>query len=143
MQYFELYDTLKSYCQTNGIHFVFGSLDYVNYELTQKDYAPDELVMVAELTMRPNIRNSQVTGATYTGIIMLGRKFEASTVASLEERYEEKYNNRLKDLIQLFVQHLATFGCENELGVQCSLRYDINKFDTNIDFVVGDVTLTL
>ena len=89
----------------------------------------------------------------YTGQILLGRKFEqeldevdpaiivSESEASLDETYWQKYQRRLKELSQSLLTIIATIQCANELETTAfEIRFDINKFDTNIDFVVANIT---
>jgi hypothetical protein len=78
----------------------------------------------------------------YTGSILLGRKVDADgTDASLDETYLEKYDARLLELMQLLVIFIGQFGCDNELDIEgLELPHAINRFDSNIDFVGGNVT---
>lgn len=144
MQFNEIITTLSDYCDANNIVFIYGTMAYAEWEASQKEYQTDQLILVADISMNPTIRNGRVTTTSYNVAAMLGRKFEATTQSDLNETYIQKYNNRLKDLIYLFAYHFGAFSCANDLvinGLNC--RFDINRFDENIDFVAGQFTWVL
>lgn len=156
---------LKSYAVSQRWHFLYGSRFMQNYEADQKEYKNGDLI----LAVFPFKSNPKYTGGgtisevTYTGIIMLGQKFDDDgteaipdnddtpdneevkyndgTPASLDETQIQKYERRLKDLIALVGQHIGSFACANELEVvSCTIEEDLNKFDTLIDFALAQIT---
>ena len=74
---------------------------------------------------------------------MLGQKREDTTVATLDETAEQKYDARLKTLLETLTAALGEFACQHQYDItQSNFRVDINRFDINIDVVAGTITLT-
>lgn len=154
MESFGLVDKFEEYCTAKGIQFLYGTNFYQNIESSEKEYANNQLVLGLDLNAFPSLSTAgSVIEIRYSGQILLGRKFElevdeddpeiiiSETEASLDETYLQKYKNRLKDLSQLLTAIIITIQCENELETEAfEIRFDINKFDTNIDFVVANIT---
>lgn len=69
---------------------------------------------------------------------MLGRKFEDTTYASLDETALQKYDNRILELYSLLVTHITTFKCLHELDLVIGQIDPLfNEFDANVDFVAA------
>ena len=142
MENYGLVDVLRTYCTDNGIEFLYGGNFYQNIEASQYEYAKDQLVMGADFNAAPSITTAgALEEIRYTGSLALGRKFEDTTESSLDESTIQKYDRRLKELSQILTSIISTIMCENELDVEgLDIRFDINRFDTNIDFVVCSIT---
>jgi hypothetical protein len=87
-------------------------------------------------------KSKAVREIRYQGVLILGQKFDDDgTAASLDETFIQKYDRRLEDLMSALNLHIVAFACENELDINgVEYSYDLNKFDTNIDFIAGAVT---
>jgi len=155
MDNFDLIGTLRTYAATNDWLFYYGTNAYQNIE-ADGAIEDDQLILTAQFNAQPIFVNGLVTQISYTGIMMLGRKFEsaivdnteteidetqAATMASLDETMIQKYDRRLLDLMQLLSNAVGAIGCANELDVNgANFRLEINQFDTNIDFIAGELT---
>ena len=65
------------------------------------------------------------------------------TESSLSETWEQKYSNRLLDLTSNLSDFISEFACSNDLAIgNVQLKYDLNKFDANIDFTAATITVT-
>lgn len=140
MDRFDIVSALRTFATNKGWHFIFGSDEYAS--LDQHDYLVDENVFVCEITPLPifGLHGGAVQDVTYSGIVMLGRKFELTTTASLDENMLQKYDNRLKDLWTLLANNIGVFACSNRLSIEVSNPANlINFYSTNIDFVKLDV----
>lgn len=74
---------------------------------------------------------------------MLGQKREDTTVSTLDETAIQKYDARLKTLLETLTSALGEFSCKHQYDItQSNFRVDINRFDINIDVVAGTITLT-
>jgi len=139
MEQFDIIGALRTYCETNEIKFIWQyDQFYANIEASQA-YIPEELIMVVDLKPSPIFSGNKIAQINYSGLFMLGRKFDENGIGTnLDEKAIEKYDNRLKELSQLLISHLATFKCSNELDVVVGqMEYIINLFDSNIDFVAA------
>lgn len=144
MDKFDIIGQLYRKAKSNGWAFCAGDEFYQNIAATQENMTDGQLVLTAQFNCTPTFLNSRVTRVVYSGSIMLGRKFDDDgTASSLDEDYMDKYNNRLFELMSLLANFIGTFECENGLTVDSAEFVNaINKFDTNIDFVGGNITFS-
>ena len=142
MDNFDIVGVLRTYATAQGWLFFYGSNAYQNFEADAAIYQ-EQLVLTADFTARPTYTNGRVMTIQYNGVVMLGRKSEIEgTLSSLDETMIQKYDRRLLELMQLLSNALGSIACSNELEISsANFRLDINKFDTNIDFIAGEVTL--
>lgn len=143
MDNFDLIGSLASYASDNDMHYLSGENAYQNYEASQNTYDDGQLVLSADFNAAIYFSRGFTIGSiTYTGVLALGRKFEESeTGSNLDETFYQKYQRRLKDMMTLLASHIGIFACANKLEVtQCQFRMDLNKFDTNIDFIAATIT---
>jgi hypothetical protein len=82
--------------------------------------------------------------------MLLGRKFEVlptvgeATEANLDEKDQQKYDRRWSDLLSAFVAGIGLIGCNYGYTVQPGdIGFEKNLFDTNIDFVGGEIIFSL
>lgn len=143
MEQFDLIGQLYRQAKANRWAFAAGDDFYKNIELANQHLETGQLVLTAEFNAFPTIINGRTTEIRYEGAIMLGRKQDNDGMeASLDEDYLDKYNRRLLELMQYLVIFIGTFTCENELEITAmELIQQINTFDSNIDFVGGNITL--
>ena len=143
MDNFDLIGALSDYATANSWAFLYGDEAYKNFAASKNDYITNQLILGANpFTATPVITNAgKISQISYNGLLMLGRKFEVSTAATLDETYIQKYNRRLLELSQLLATNIAAFACAEELEVSSSIfELRINSYDSNIDFVVGNIT---
>jgi len=144
---YSIISKLRTFAEGKGYVFFSGSEFYQNVEADQ-DIEDDKLVLTANFNARPVILNSRTVSINYTGLIMLGRKSETvwddelvKTESNLDELFIHKYDNRLEFLMQQLAEDIGVFSCENELELSSlEFRMELNKFDSNIDFIAGVVT---
>ena len=145
MDNFDLIGALRTYASDNDYVFLYGDNFYQNYEASKEEYSNDQVILGSSAFVgNPTIVNSKITEIVYLGDLMIGKKFDSDgTAASLDETYIQKYDRRLQDLALLLASTIGTFACTHSLDISgISMRLDINKFDTNIDFVATLVTFT-
>jgi hypothetical protein len=138
MEYFNIIGAIQTYCDARGIVFIWQYNEfYTNIEASQK-YENGQKILVIDLRPTPVLSGFKIAGITYSGLFMLGLKFDPDgRQASLDEKAIQKYQRRLKELSQLSAEIMADFSCMNELAVTPGqMNYLINTFDSNIDFVV-------
>lgn len=140
MEYFGLVDTIRDYCTDKNWTFIYGSEDFQNALADQKKYCPEQIILVADFTCLPVIEGSKIQSMTYTGVMALGRKCEYITKSNLDETPIQKYDTRLKELSQLLAIAIGQISCDNEMEVSgLNMKFDLNKFDLNADFVACSV----
>jgi len=125
MDAFDLPGQLRTLSNTNGWVFLYGDDFFKEYEATQKVYSSGQLILGADpFVTRPTYTNhGQLSSITYTGLILLGRKREVQTRASLDETNIQKYDRRLLDLTNTLSQNLISFACDNELTLSSVQKY--------------------
>ena len=133
---------------SKGWLFFNGDQFYVNADLNNdyEDGYPEVTIPAGTLVLRIDLNatptraiGNRLNTINYTGLIALGRKKDPDdTEASLDESFDQKYLRRLKELLQTLSTEIGKFACGEELQIVSeSYIYDINEFDTNIDFVAG------
>jgi len=136
MEYFGLVDKLRDYCTAHNWVFIYGNESFANALTDSHKYQPNQKILVADFSCLPVIEGSKVQSMTYTGVMMLGQKCEAITKSTLDETPIQKYDNRLKSLSQLLTIAIGQISCDNEMEVTgLNMKFDLNKFDLNADFV--------
>ena len=164
MTNFDIVGALRAYAVANDWVFLAGVNAYQNYSASQQEYKNSQLILGANLSAAPRIVNGKVIEITYSGLIFLGQKFDDDgtpaipdnpetpedetetfndgTPANLDETFIQKYDRRLLNLMSLLTNHLGTFACSNELEISnFNIDIEINKYDANLDFVGGSITL--
>ena len=143
MEHFNIIGQLRSTAHGNGWKFIAGDEFYQNIEAAREEVGIDQLVLTAQFESRPTFVNGRVVEVAYVGAIGLGRKFDDDGgIASLDETYMQKYDARLNELTSLLANFLGDFSCTNELSItDCTFLNQLNNFNTNIDFVIGNITL--
>lgn len=144
MQNFDLIGSLRSLANTNNWVFLYGDNFVRNYEATRNSIAVNQLILSCDPFIVDPVYSiaGKISSITYTGLIMLGRKFEVSTMAKLDETFIQKYDRRLFELMTTLSATLAGFSCDNGLTLQrVRMELALNQLDENIDFIVASVTL--
>jgi hypothetical protein len=144
MEHFDLIGELQRVALANDWAFLAGDDFYMNIGAAQEEYKPNKLVLAVDMNASPTIVNGRVVEVTYSGAMMLGIKEDVDGVqSSLDEMFIEKYQKRLLMLHQLLAQFIGDFACSRELELSgVTMSMDINRFDTNIDFVAMTLTIT-
>jgi hypothetical protein len=152
MTKYDLIGQLKRYALANNMVFLSGAKFNQNYEADQAEYKNGQLILSADFLVYPTIVNGVSNPIKYTGAIALGIKFDDSNTivkpdfadgqpANLDETFIQKYDARLLDLMILLASHIGSFSCDNELEIEnITMVPELNKFDTNIDFVSAQLT---
>lgn len=143
MDRFDIVSALRTFATSKGWHFIYGSDEYASADW--HEYLTDEIVMVCDIVPLPKFstQGGAVQDVTYSGLVMLGRKFEATTSASLDETMLQKHDRRLKDLWALLSNNIGVMACNNRLTIEVNNPANlINFYSQNIDFVKLDVVFT-
>lgn len=138
MDKFTITTALRTYALSKGWKTLIGDRYHQNAMASRETYDVGDIVIGIFPFISTIPRSVASFGEiSYRGVILLGRKFEATTTANLDETYEQKYDNRLKELIPLLANSVKEFACDNELEYSGEIADEIDKFDTDIDFVGG------
>lgn len=135
----KLIDVLEQYCNNNNIKFIFGTEDYQNLQADMETYDNGQLILLLDCSYSINVTSGQVTQYTYNTTLALGQKFDSDGCeANLGELYIEKYHKRLKYLSDKLNEVLGNVACLGDFIIDSfNVKYDINKFDLNADFIAG------
>lgn len=143
---FDIVSKLRNFAEATPREwlFIYGNDQYANASDTLKDIKANQLVLVADLNVSPTYEpEGSIRDVTFAGGIMLGQKREDTTESSLDETMEQKYDRRLSDLTEALFIAMGDFSCSNGLSItQVNARYDINKYDENLDFIAATITFT-
>lgn len=143
MEFFGIVDVFRDYCDANNIGFIYGIDEYANAIGDESQYASYGLILTADFNSTPTMVGGRVVECGYTGTIALGIKSDGETESSLDETPIQKYDRRLKYLTTRLTSILGTIACENELIISTiNIRFDMNRFDLNADFVAATITIT-
>jgi len=138
MEQFDIIGVLKAYAlaQIPAWKFTYGFDNFYQSAQTVGQFTPGQLVLIADFQAVPTFKNGRIPLITYTCLLMLGRKFDANgQVVSLDETTDQKYDRRLKDLMQFLSTAIADVSCQNGLEVSVgSMVVEINQFAENLDF---------
>lgn len=163
MTRFDIIWALRTYATSKGWSFIAGDNFYQNYEANEASFYNGKLVLSADFTATVLYRNNGLTEISYSGVLMLGRKFDLdgtpniaddpltvpneyqvfndSTPSNLDETFQQKYDRRLLFLMTELESSIRGFACANELICNsANMTLAMNRFDTNIDFVVANLT---
>lgn len=144
MVFFELIETIRTYCATNSITFIYGSDAYANALADPTTYTENKLILIADFNATPTIEAGTVIAVRYSGVMALGMKTEVNagvtTISSLEETPIQKYDRRLQYLSTELADIIGELACDNELDISgLNFKYDLNKLDLNADFVATTI----
>lgn len=139
MEQFNIIGALKSYAENLGWIFVFGIDNFERNIQSVVEFSPGQLILMCDFRATPTIRNGQTMAISYTCLMMLGRKIDTDAQRSdLDETNQQKYDRRLKELMQLLNNTIAQVACDNQLDANPNeLIVQVNMFAENIDFATG------
>ena len=145
---FDIIGALRTAAQAKGWAFLFGSSWIQNYEASQNEYQDGQLILGVDFDASPIRYGGKVSEINYAGTMILGRKFDpvpdtdpSLSTANLDETDIQKYDRRLLDLTTELSDFINEFSCSSQLTVTGeNMRLDLNKFDTNIDFIANSLT---
>jgi len=148
MDRYDIIGALRDYAtnetDARGWYFFAGEKWIINYHTNTVEFSNGQLVLACMFTCLPTMVNGVVQSVSYDGIIFMGRKFDQDGVqCSLQETFIQKYDARLKDLLEMLIITISDFACVNKLSVQFKdIPYELDSFDTDIDMVAANVTFT-
>jgi hypothetical protein len=136
---------LKGKAIERGFHAVVANARSTSYELQKLDITDGTFVCVLEY-------NGSVTmpkeGQSFNGDLIhpiqfhLYKKFEQETIASIQETYGQKYENRLHECMDAATQFVFGLNCSNDFDIS-DVRFDfvINVTSAQLDGVRAQMTL--
>lgn len=143
---------IKTLAESEGYAWIHGPRDYANYELTTKDITDTEFIFILlpVITSSNSITDFKLVSEWSLDIqIMFGQKFDVAAetatteqVSSIDETYNQKYDRRIYNLAATLFAFIEQWLCGSVYRLQ-SLRIDeeVNQFDENADFVIGQLTI--
>ena len=135
---------LRDYCDRENLYFIPGSSAYQNAIMDQSIYAANDLILVCDLQFSPIYGENSLNEVQYSGTIALGRKREVSTISTLDETFEQKYDRRLLELSNLLTELLLSLQCEHQFIIDSvQMSYSLNEYDLNADFISAEIQITI
>ena len=135
---------LRDYCDREHLYFIPGSSAYQNAIMDQSVYTANDLILVCDLQFSPVFGENSLNDVQYNGTIALGRKREATSVSTLDETFEQKYDRRLMELSNLLTELLLSLQCEHNFVIDSAqMSYSLNEYDLNGDFVSAEIQITI
>ena len=142
----DIVDYIKTKAEAHNWIPIVANASSVQYELNKSDLTTAQNFLYITL---PKIRRGK-TGQYYDGDlffsleIMLGRKFDPnkSTVSSVAETTEQKYNNRLFELeneLNDFISEILQCARDLEEFQAAELTPVMNMFSANVDAVTANI----
>jgi hypothetical protein len=147
----DLIDEINTMCGVNSWICAFGLDAFEKNIATSQSYAAGTIVLAFEAYYTPTIKNTKTINESWRVVASLGRKFDPTytatdyqtSTASLDETHQQKYDRRLYELATLLVSNFAALACTLDLDLAVGeIGFDVNMFDTNIDFVTSQLTFT-
>lgn len=142
---YDIVNLFKDYAEDHGWLFLYGGTEYASAMNAHQSIAVDQLVLAMEWRVRPQVGTElgAVETVQHNCTFMLGRKFEASTMAQLDETMQQKHDRRLAYLCETLVDMIEDVACDNLLSVTFGDGFPLpNMWANNIDFFSFSVTLT-
>jgi len=158
---YDIVGAFRDVATAKGWHFIYGYNDYINADFHHYDV--DEVVLVCEMTLQPILENQggAVASVNFSGIVMLGRKFDSiyenqipegetdpvpvlvgQTEANLDESMLQKHDRRLAELWELLTDELSNMACEDGYTISLSNGVPLINFTQhNIDFVKYNISM--
>ena len=140
MDQFDIIGALEAYATANSWLFTYGVDNYYKSAQSIQDYTVGKHILIADFRATPTIKNGRIMSISYTCLLMLGRKFDPTggTSANLDETSDQKYDRRLKELMQLLAACIGTVACDNDLEVTAGeMVVNINQYAENLDFAAA------
>lgn len=142
---YDIVNEFKDYAEDKGWLFCYGSDQYRSAMNAHQAIAVDQLILAMEWRVAPviGVNHGDIETIRHSCTFMLGRKFEATTKASLDETMQQKHDRRLAELCETLVDSIMEVACDSGLTVSFGDGFPLpNMWANNIDFFSFTVTLT-
>ena len=153
---FDIVGAFRDLATAKGWKFLYGYDQYIN--ASDDFYTGGELVLACEFTINPVLeaQGGAIDRVDFSGIVMLGRKFESTfsdpllppvietktTTASLDESMIQKHDRRLAELWELLTLEVSNMACNNDFTIRLSNGIPLINFTQhNIDFVKYNISI--
>ncbi|MCX8016248.1 MAG: hypothetical protein N2692_03070 [Patescibacteria group bacterium] len=139
----QIIEHIKAYATTKNYLPIIGTEYYQSLIGNKIIPSKNQIILLFDANVKIEVNRNKPQGYSYDVTFAVGRKFEDNTHANLIENFEEKYNNRLKDLTDILTSSIIEFACA--YGYELSdltVLLQLNRFSQNIDFVAAKATLT-
>jgi len=142
MEQFDIISQLEDAATAKGWKFAFGLDRWSHNIAVQQEYELGELVLITDVRVQPTHVGVKYSSIKYTCLLMLGAKFDNDGLSStLDETDLQKYDRRLKVLMQNLANFIGEFSCSNELDIApYTIELGVNVFDPNMDFAITNAT---
>lgn len=134
-------DIIKTQAISDSYLFNYGTKPYVSWELLDQDLKNGQTI----INMLPEIERGlyasgrpTISSVEYSVFIQVGRKWDLgnATYSSLDETFEQKYDNRLVELYGLSRRFVQSIACMNNFEmVSYRAQAEINQYATSLDLI--------
>lgn len=140
---YDIPNLFSDYCNGKGWVFCYGTDEYMSAMSAGSAFEPDQLIFAMDWAVTPTLaQGGAVDSVTHNCTIMLGRKFETGTMASLDETMKQKHDRRLAELCELLINMVDDITCYSELQPSLGQGRPLpNMWNNNIDFFMFPLTL--
>lgn len=140
----DLVTTIKTAAEAKGWDFILVDKNSYNYEFGKLDMTNGKKVLaMSKFAPTPSWAGGYYTGvASMSPRLFLGRKFEKQTVANVGETYQQKYDARLKELVNDLYFFIVELNCIDNLKEISGTNIDIveNFLSVSIDGAETPIT---
>jgi len=141
---YDIVNLFRDYAIEQGWLFCYGGTEYASAMNAPQSIDIDQLVLAMEWRVKPMTATELggIETIQHNCTFMLGRKFEAATMAQLDETMQQKHDRRLAYLCETLVNMIDNVACENRLSATFGDGFPLpNMWANNIDFFSFTVTL--
>lgn len=140
---YDIPNLFKDYAESKDWVFCYGSDEYMSAMSASTDFDVDQLILGMDWAVTPTLaQGGAVDSVTHNCTIMLGRKFEETTMASLDETMQQKHDRRLAELCEMIINMVEDITCDSELQPSLGQGRPLpNMWSNNIDFFMFPLTL--
>ena len=135
----------RDYATEKEWKYYYGSDEYMSAMSASDTFDVDELILSCSdwrVTPRASAQYGSYDDVTHTVTLMIGRKFEETTMASLDETMIQKHDRRMGELCELLVNMVDDISCTNNLSISFSAGVPLpNMWANNIDFFMFPITI--
>lgn len=145
MDKFGIVEAVKAECLAADVHFVLSFDEFQNNIQTNFDNADGKSILIFDFRAKPIRELGRVMSINYDCLFSLGRKFDPNedTSAQLAETHQQKYDRRIKPLMDSLDSIISNIQCNNNLKSSGEdYDFELNVYNLGADFVVSPVSFT-
>jgi hypothetical protein len=132
---------IRTLATNQGYEFSYGTSEYKNWDAGRKNLQDKDLIVLDPLIGSGSYIGGVKSDKTYVTTIGLAVKNDGVYQATLDETYEQKYDRRLEDMEAALEAFIKLLACTDGFEILSDrIISDINRFDTNVDIMLAEIT---